>query len=277
MSNLECIHRFTVFDSSSGETICRDCGIVISEKTQLADDYYSTSSLCHPLDTGLSTLVGRSNFDVLGRRFSYDVKNQLRRLRMLDRQAGSSNAGIKNAFAFLNTSASRLSLPNAIVSEVAYLYRKARLMHLIHGRNMRVFVAALVYAACRKYGVSRTIKEITSSLNLNKKQVSRCYKIIVAKMDLKIPIVDPISYLPKIASSIQAPESVNRHAIRILQLVENAEFSAGKDPMSLAGAALYVACLLDDLHYPQTQIAKYSLSTPVTIRNLAKGIYAHIT
>ena len=48
--------------------------------------------------------------------------------------------------------------------------------------------------------------------------------------------------------------------------------SAGKDPMGLAAAALYLACLQSNENKTQREIADASGVTEVTVRNRCKGL-----
>jgi transcription initiation factor TFIIB len=47
---------------------------------------------------------------------------------------------------------------------------------------------------------------------------------------------------------------------------------AGKDPMGLAAAALYVACVLQQEKKTQKEIAEVANVTEVTVRNRYKGL-----
>ena len=48
--------------------------------------------------------------------------------------------------------------------------------------------------------------------------------------------------------------------------------SAGKDPMGLAAAALYVACVMENESITQKDLAEAASVTEVTIRNRYKGL-----
>nr|AIF11153.1 transcription factor TFIIB cyclin-related protein (TFIIB, GTF2B, SUA7, tfb) [uncultured marine thaumarchaeote KM3_50_F11] len=55
------------------------------------------------------------------------------------------------------------------------------------------------------------------------------------------------------------------------------EVSAGKDPMGLAAAALYLACVKNDEDKTQRDIAEAANVTEVTIRNRYKGLKDSVT
>ena len=62
------------------------------------------------------------------------------------------------------------------------------------------------------------------------------------------------------------------HATKILQRAEELKISAGKDPMGLAAAALYVACVTLGENKTQRDVAEAAGVTEVTIRNRYKGL-----
>ena len=61
-------------------------------------------------------------------------------------------------------------------------------------------------------------------------------------------------------------------AIRVLKDARNKGVVAGKDPMGLAAAALYVACVLESEKKTQKEIAEIANVTEVTVRNRYKGL-----
>ena len=63
-----------------------------------------------------------------------------------------------------------------------------------------------------------------------------------------------------------------RRALEILAIANSMEITAGKDPMGLAAAALYIACLKYDIKVSQREISIASGVTEVTIRNRYKGL-----
>jgi transcription initiation factor TFIIB len=63
-----------------------------------------------------------------------------------------------------------------------------------------------------------------------------------------------------------------QRAIRIINEAKRKGIVAGKDPMGLAAAALYVACVLEGEKKTQKEIAEVANVTEVTVRNRYKGL-----
>ncbi|MDG6991084.1 MAG: transcription initiation factor IIB, partial [Nitrososphaerota archaeon] len=108
--------------------------------------------------------------------------------------------------------------------------------------------------------------------NVKKKDIARCYRLLLKEMDIKMPVVDPTKCISRIASKAQLTEKTKRRALEILKRAEETRISAGKDPMGLAAAALYVACTLEGEDKTQKDVAEAAGVTEVTIRNRYKGL-----
>lgn len=78
--------------------------------------------------------------------------------------------------------------------------------------------------------------------------------------------------VPKIAAKVGVGEKTQQMAIALLRKAEILKTTAGKDPMGLAAAALYIACVMNDEKRTQKMIADAAGITEVTIRNRYKGL-----
>ena len=95
------------------------------------------------------------------------------------------------------------------------------------------------------------------------------------KLDLKIPNVDPIKCISKIASKIGLSEITKYHAAKMLNNIIAEKKSAGKDPMGLAATVLYLAGLENHESVTQGIISKNAGITEVTLRNGIKDLKKH--
>lgn len=87
-----------------------------------------------------------------------------------------------------------------------------------------------------------------------------------------MPVTDSIPCVARIASKIAIGEKSKRYAIKVLKKAQEKEVSAGKDPMGLAAAALYLSCVKIGEDKTQRDIAEAANVTEVTIRNRYKGL-----
>ncbi len=133
-------------------------------------------------------------------------------------------------------------------------------------------LAAAVFIVCREMGNPKTIKDIATTLDITRKDISRNYSVLVFELDIKMPLVDPMKCVVKIANKIGVSEKTKRKALNIMTEIVEKEISAGKVPMGLAATVLYISCLKTSERIPQNAIAAASGVTEVTIRNRLKDL-----
>ncbi len=87
-----------------------------------------------------------------------------------------------------------------------------------------------------------------------------------------MPISDPLTYVSKIAEKNGVSGKTQGAAIAILREARLKRVAAGKDPMGMAAASLYIACLQNNEKITQKDIAEAAGVTEVTVRNRYKAL-----
>jgi transcription initiation factor TFIIB len=134
-----------------------------------------------------------------------------------------------------------LHIPASIKERAAIVYRKLLDNGLVRGRSIAATAAASLYAACRMCETPRTLKDVSAASRIRKKD-----------LDLRMP--------------------TQQRAIKVINDAKKQGVVAGKDPMGLVAAALYVACVLEGERKTQKEIAEAANVTEVTVRNRYKGL-----
>jgi len=267
---------------------CAICGFVINDKLEDTGAEWrsfsdgdnnrtrvgaGTSLTMH--DMGLSTIIGPSNKDSTGKPLSAGMKSSIERLRTWDSRTqahSSADRNLRQALNEMDKLKDKLALGDAVVEKAAYIYRKAMEKKLVRGRSIHGLVAACLYAACRNTETPRTLDDIAQGINIRRKDVARCYRLIFRELELKMPVVDPIKCVSRIASIANLSEKTKRKTIEILKQAKEIGIAAGKDPMGIAAAALYIACISNNETKSQKEISIASGVTEVTIRNRCAGL-----
>ena len=286
-SCLRCGKKELITDTETGEIFCGGCGYVSSERVEstgperrsFPDDRVNrertgigTSLAIH--DQGLSTVISPTNRDATGQPLSNSMKKTLKRLRIWDSRSQNDpiDRNFRQAFNELYRLKDKLSLSDSVIEKAAYIYRKALDKKLIRGRSISGMIGSALYAACREVETPRTLKEIAMTMNIKKGDLAACYRLLIKELDLKIPVVDSVQNVARIASKIGLPEKTRRYAIEILRKAEESKISAGKNPMALAATALYISCVKMGVRRTQRDLAEAANITEVTIRNRHKGL-----
>ena len=283
-----CTKTKMVLDNSTGEIFCAFCGFVMPDKlieggpewrsfsndgTDRSRVGAGTSLTMH--DMGLSTIIGQQNKDATGKPLNSSMKKSIDRLRIWDSRSqvnSSAERNLRQALSEMDKLKAKLSLTDPVIQKAAYIYRKAIERKLVKGRSIHGLVAACVYASCRNTETSRTLDDVANGINIRRKDVARCYRLIFRELDLKIPVPDPINGISRIASIAGLGEKTKRKAIGILNKAKKLGIVAGKDPMGIAAAALYLACITSGGNKTQREISVASGVTEVTIRNRCAGL-----
>ena len=276
-----------VTDTESGEIVCSSCGFVTTERIEDFGPEHrnfidgqdtsrtgaGTSLSRH--DMGLATIINPANKDASGKPLSSTMKTTIGRLRIWDSRSQfhkSSDRNFRLAFNELSKLKDKLGLSESTVEKTAYIYRKAVEKSLIRGRSIPSLLGASIYAACRESETPRTLKDIERVSNVKRKELAKCYRVLVEKLDLKMPVVSPVYHIARIANKLGISEKSKRLAVKILKDYEQSGEVAGKSPTGLAATVLYLACVNMGEHYSHRSIAGASTITEVTIRNRSADI-----
>ena len=210
-----------VTDNSTGEMFCGNCGFVVTERIEETGPEWRafskeehedrsragvpTSLAMH--DMGLATIIGPVDKDASGKPLSASMKSTIERLRTWDSRSQVHepvDRNFRQAF-------------SELIEKAAYVYRKALEKGLVRGRSISALVAAALYAACRDTETPRTLKDVANASNIKKKDVARCYRLLIRELDLKMPVVDPVKCVARIASKAGLTEKTKRKALEILK------------------------------------------------------------
>ena len=285
----QCGSANLVHDHETGENICANCGLVLSDpmvsqepewRAFTQEERDSRSRVGMPMsnslfDKGLSTTISNMDRDAFGRKLPYLSRPQMWRLRkwqIRSRAHASVDRNLAQAMAELDRLSDKLNTHGPIKENAAMIYRKALAKGLVRGRSIAAIMAAALYAACRDSKTPRTLQEIAKASLVHKKDVARCYRLLLRDLNIQMPIASPMTYVFKIANGAGISGQCQGLAIKILREAGKRRVASGKDPMGLAAAALYIACLQNNEKKTQKGIAEAAGVTEVTVRNRYKTL-----
>jgi len=285
----ECGSKKIIQDGGLGETVCGGCGLVIAEPTintgpewraYTPKDEKNRTRVGLPMsfayhDKGLSTVIGSIDWDAMGRKIPQDTKFKMYRLKKWNKRYtrnASRDRNLSQAMIELQKISDKLHIPYIVQEKAAFIYRKALKKGLVRGRSIASIVLASLYVACRMTETPRTLEEIARHSTLDKKEIARCYRLLLKEFKLRTPVPQAQLRVPKIASTVDLGEETQRMAIEILGEADRLRITVGKSPMGLAASALYLACLMNGENRTQKVLAEAAGVTEVTIRNRYKDL-----
>ena len=271
-------------DTSHGELVCDDCGLVLEEENIDAgpewrafnhDERQNKSRVGAPTtkamhDKGLTTTIDWKNRDAYGRMISPNKRSQMARLRKWQERIRTKDAGERNlqfALSEIDRMASGLGLPRSVRETASVIYRRALKDDLIRGRSIEGVATASLYAGCRQEGLPRSLEEIAHFSRVQRKEIGRTYRYVSQELGLELHPVDPKQYVPRFCSKLGVGERVQQKAVEIIDETAEKGLLSGKSPTGYAAAAIYASALLCNEKRTQKEVAEVAKVTEVTIRN----------
>ena len=280
-----------ITDVESGEIICNRCGIVVvkdledTKKTwHKVEDNESDTRNGNPssltlYDQGLTTKIGNTNRDASGNVINSMMMARLNRMKNLDKrsQINKSARNLSRAFRQLDSLKDKLALSNAVIEKTAYIYRKVQEAGLVRGRKVNTVLGASLYVACREFEIPRTLREISAVNNEKYRETSRVYRQIVLHLGKQVPRINLFRYVEKVGKKAKLEEKNIRQALHLMKKVQETGLSAGKEPMGIVGAVIYLSLPKSDENIRQRIITQAVIAdaagvSEVTIRNVYKEI-----
>jgi transcription initiation factor TFIIB len=273
-----------VEDPDTGEIICKNCGYVISEqaidrgpewRAFTHEERESKKRTGSPLsslyyDRGLST-----TFDPRDVRGTSEETQRMWRLKRRDTRTKLSETGARNlkiALKEMERMTDALHIPRGVKEEAIEIYRRTLEDDLIRGQTIDGFVAASIYAACRRAKIPRSLKEVADLSTQDHKTVSRIYRQILQELDLRMPIDYPMKFVPRIANQVKVTPKTDQLTVEILREARQEKALAGKDPRGMAAAALYMACKHNKEGCTQREVSEAAGTSEVTLRNRLRDL-----
>lgn len=280
-----CNSNQIMVDDEKGETICRDCGMVITERTVEADNSgaQQTGETTHNSgqislsihDMGLTTDISNDYKDNSGKtipKASQAMTNTLKKTNKRLKVSNNMEKNLRHAMMELHKLTDKLSITDIVKEDAAKIYRDVLQKNMLRGRSIMTMIAASLYVACRMTYTPKTLSEISASSNIKKIDIAKCYRLIIRDLDLKIPLIEIKTCNNKIGNKLKLPEYIKRRSMEILNALDNNTEISGKDPMGICAATLYKACVENNIEVNQRQFAQASGVTDVTVRNKYKRL-----
>ncbi|XP_062260332.1 transcription initiation factor IIB-like [Platichthys flesus] len=238
-----------VEDYRAGDMICPECGLVVGDRVidvgrewrtfsneEDLKDHSRVGAAQNPLLIGedLTTMIGKgtgaASFDEFGKS---KYKNR--------RTISTSDRAMLNAFKEISTMADRINLPRNIINKSNDLFKQLYSQKSLKGRVNNGIASACLYIACRQEGVPRTFKEICAVSSISKKEIGRCFKLILKALETSVDLITTGDFMSRFCSNLGLPKHVQMAATYIARKAVELDLVPGRSPVSVAAAAIYMA------------------------------------
>lgn len=274
-----------VEDYRAGDMVCPDCGLVVGDRVVDVGSEWRTFSndsnsndRCrvggaeNPLldGTDLSTMVGTDRASGSGLDLQGYARYQNRS------SITGSDRSLLNAFREIQTMASRINLPKTIIDRANMLFKQVHDQKSLKGRSNDAISSACLYIACRQEGVPRTFKEICAISKIPKKEIGRCFKLILRTLEANVDLITSEDFMSRFCSNLVLPSTVQKAATRIAKKAVELDLVPGRSPVSVAAAAIYLASQASEEKFKKSQkdIGDIAGVADVTIRQSYRSLIA---
>jgi transcription initiation factor TFIIB len=240
-----------VEDFANGDMICADCGIVVGDRIidfrsewrsfsndgTGGDDPSRVGGPSNPLLEGsgsLGTMISsRDNYS--------GVSKELSKVQGRASMKPAEKALLRS-FKEIGSMCDRIGLPRIIADKAKQIYKLVDDSKTLKGKNNEGIIAACIYLACRQENVTRTYKEISALTMVPKKEIGRCFKLIQPLLTSSpSKMVSTEDFVTRFCSHLRLGMDVQKISIFVLKKCAEIGCSAGKSPISVASAAIYLA------------------------------------
>ncbi|KFD53277.1 hypothetical protein M514_05758 [Trichuris suis] len=278
MSNVSCPYHPDVElieDHRAGDMICPCCGLVVGDRVvDVSSEWRSFSSDTNSKDP---SRVGAPENQLLSGGFlSTSIASGpsgddsgLGNLQRKQMSAGQDRQLIQ-AFGIIREMAERIHLPKSIQDQANVLFKQVLDTKQLKGKNSEAVAAACLYIACRKEGVPRTFKEICAVSRMSKKEVGRCFKLIIRALETNLELITTSDFMSRFCGNLNLPQYVQTAATHIARKAVDMDLVSGRSPISIAAAAIYMASQASTEKRSAKDIGEVAGVAEVTIRQSYK-------
>ncbi|KAJ2489106.1 transcription initiation factor IIB [Coemansia sp. RSA 2050] len=259
---------------ATGDLLCADCNIVVGDRLidsrsewrrrrpQKTDDSNSDSSAADSprTENGVNLLRAKKSS-------SRDA-----RTRAVEQRHGDTlNRGLEQISAMCLA----MDVPRSIESAACEYYRRVESGGLHRGKNQDAITATCVFLACRQQAVPRTFKELCALTRVPRKDIGRMFKLLKDKLGAAdTAAMSPDDLMARYCANLSLLETAQDCAILLGRMARERDTLAGKSPVSVASACIYMASHLVAQPRDARIISRVAGVSEVTIKNSYKLLYA---
>jgi len=290
-----CRSTHRIVDANLAETHCAECGLVF-------DDGGVLESAPPPIASTASEGSGRGigpfvrpggvkrtlgstlslSRDGQGRRLGWRRRYEFQHLkRVMQRQTARAMDGPLDrspARGEILQAAHQLGVPDLVGTESERVFAEAKRAGIFRGRALSACVGAAVYAACRRFGIPRTLGEVTSAVDGKRSEIGRTFKMIQRSGVVSVPSVGSKAFLTRYAQELALSPKVRSTVETMLDTTRDDAELSGLSPHGLVAALIYLAAERNGEHRSRAQVARVSAVTEVTLRStcrLVEKVWSH--
>ena len=196
------------------------------------------------------------------------------------RSIGNGGRSLTRIFKRVEELAGKLDLQMSIIEKSKDLLVLVEKEKKLKGRSLDCIIASVFFIACRRCNAPRTLKDLVQGLQLDKKDVSRCFnciKTIISDNSQEHRIaINTVGLVQNYCNKLEIKNVIKRAACEISEEVCKQEIIAGRNPATVATASIFFALrLYEEYSITKKDIAEQSKTTENTINSAYQELLIH--
>ncbi|PIA17229.1 cyclin-like protein [Coemansia reversa NRRL 1564] len=290
-----------VHDFGQAAFICTDCNAVVEDcligsrsdwrkettrQTHIVEDtdaliltspftlgsIYTRSDNTKNKRSDSASISGNSSDKEIG--LTQALRSRTHTTRAMAQRLERHERNISKAFVEITAICVTMDLPQYVRETARELYRRVENDNLHRGKSNDAIVATCIFLACRQKGVPRTFKEICTLTRVPRKEIGRTFKYLKEKLGAETGTMSSDDLMARFCSNLSLLSTAQECAILLNQTTKERDTLAGKSPVSIAGACIYMASHLVGQPRDARVISHVAGVSEVTIKNAYKLLFA---
>lgn len=286
-------------EMSSGDMVCGSCGLVLGERIIDARSEWRTFSNDDQGNDDPSRVGEGPNLmidgDQLQTSIAFDGKNA-KNLAHLQNKVNQDKGSkvLMAAYRDIQGLTDSINAGTQVANAAKHIFKMVDDNKALKGKSQEAIIAGCIFIACRQTGVPRTFREIYSLTKVSKKEIGRVFKQLEAFLQ-KMGGEDAIAAASFFNTTYQAkgstsavelcarycsnlqfrdPVSVENVARRLADKSTQVSDLAGRSPLSVAAACIYMASHIVGEPRTSKQISEVSGVSDGTVKTAYRYLYA---
>ncbi len=251
------IHR----DFITGDTICKNCGLVIDEHLVISQNYGNWRSNIDNFSTNQQK----------DRNFSQDLIRALRRGHNISWNERREKIGINE----INRITALHNIGKSIKDRAIYLFQKMIRQDVFKNHYIKLIAAVSFYHIIKEEENPLGLTEIIKNSDFSNRLANKYYYIVRKCQNIRTLSQkpnDPNIHIPNICSSLRVNQDINELARKIIDNFKKSANISGFKLKGIAAAGVYIACRLNFIPRSQKEVSNAANITDCTLRSRVKDM-----
>ena len=260
-----CLEHDLHIDLTTGDTICKNCGLVIDEHLVISQNYGNWRSNINKISTNQQK----------DRNFSQDLIRALRRGHNMSWNERREKIGINE----INRITALHNIGKSIKERAIKLFQKIIKQDVFQNHYIKLIAAVSFYQIIKEEKNPLGLTEIIENSDFSNRLANKYYYTVRKCLNIRSlskKSNDPNIYIPKICSSLRVNQDINEYARKIIDNFKKSVNLSGFKLKGIAAAGVYIACRLNHIPRSQKEVSKAANITDCTLRSRVKDMEIYL-